>query len=549
MEHRIEDEIGMINEDEEGRFLLKEHPLGNNINSTVTSSGTKLHWANYFKTLIFVSTTTLLFTIWTGVHIHQNRRMKRYDFFPYTLFETTEDNQSGVYNRNDFRNAVGNTIPYWEGIYTSSSSKTIPHVGPCYLPKDIENWEEIMERNKHIESTEDIEYMDDFIRTTQQKNKRYDRNNDDLSGLCRPGFIIIGAGKCGTSSLYHYLTGHPRVLPAREKQIHYFKYYTRYPMRWYLKHFPSSESFLSSGTLMTGEASPGYLPEPAVAKRLLKWMTVRAGNGLDVPTSLPKLITVVRNPLERSWSSFKYNYVTPTIQKLMSKDKARNLFHPEQYYHQFLFSFEQLIEAELKNLEDCLKASGRGEKSTKSEFGSVREYRNEFLRREMGNLPPLIAIDDVCYGDEEPRKQFQEIIEKYPEKILKNVPNMHLVQALVGRSIYVLPLEFWYAIYPQDLLYVVCSEDLRDKPAETLSDLSDFLGLPSFDFSEVVEQGMFNVGGHVGYDTVTKWNETDTVDWSDIPISFDLRKRYMDFMHPYNERLFSLIGKRCHWDQ
>jgi hypothetical protein len=25
------------------------------------------------------------------------------------------------------------------------------------------------------------------------------------------------------SSLYHYLTDHPRVLPAKEKQIHYFK--------------------------------------------------------------------------------------------------------------------------------------------------------------------------------------------------------------------------------------------------------------------------------------------------------------------------------------
>jgi hypothetical protein len=25
------------------------------------------------------------------------------------------------------------------------------------------------------------------------------------------------------SSLYHYLTSHPRVLPAKEKQIHYFK--------------------------------------------------------------------------------------------------------------------------------------------------------------------------------------------------------------------------------------------------------------------------------------------------------------------------------------
>lgn len=76
-----------------------------------------------------------------------------------------------------------------------------------------------------------------------------------FSGLCRPGFLIIGAGKCGTSSLYQYLIGHDRVLPAKEKQIHYFKYYAGLPMEWYYKRFPSTESFLSSGALVTGEAA------------------------------------------------------------------------------------------------------------------------------------------------------------------------------------------------------------------------------------------------------------------------------------------------------
>ena len=46
---------------------------------------------------------------------------------------------------------------------------------------------------------------------------------ESVEGGCRPGFLIIGAGKCGTSSLYQYLVGHPRVVPAFEKQIHYFK--------------------------------------------------------------------------------------------------------------------------------------------------------------------------------------------------------------------------------------------------------------------------------------------------------------------------------------
>lgn len=549
MEDCAKDEVEMIHM-EEKNFLLQETPTKNNYSDNPSTSRTRCDFSK-FTYLALVTTLLLLCLLLVYfVYINQEESRKNNDLFPYAIFKTTEGNHSGLYDRNDFQNAFGNIVPYWEDMYTSDASKKITHIGPCYLPNNFDGWEEMIERNNHVESSQDVVYMDDFIRTTdRQKYKKSNRNGDDLSGLCRPGFIIIGAGKCGTSSLYHYLTGHPRVLPAREKQIHYFKYYTRYPMRWYLKHFPPAEPFLSSGALITGEASPGYLPEPAVAIRLLKWMTLRAGNGPNAPTSLPKLITIVRNPLERSWSSYKYNYVTPAIHTLMSKDKARNRIHSEQYYHQFLFSFEQLIEAELDNLEDCLKTSGRGESSTELMFNSLEEYSHEFKRRKGENLPPLIAIDDVCYGDDEPRQQFQDLVKKYPEKILEKVPNMHLVQSLIGRSIYVLPLEFWYAIYPHDLLYVVCNEDLRRKPAESLSGVSDFLGLPPFDFSEVVEQGLFNVGGNIGYDTVTKWNETETVDLNDIPISIHLRKRYLDFMHSYNERLFRLIGKRCDWNQ
>ena len=100
-----------------------------------------------------------------------------------------------------------------------------------------------MHQNQYIESEQDIEYRDLNV-----------EDDDDLSGLCRPGFIVIGAAKCATSSLYHYLTGHPRVLPAKNKQITYFRNYTEYPMKGYLSNFPPAETFLSNGTLMTGES-------------------------------------------------------------------------------------------------------------------------------------------------------------------------------------------------------------------------------------------------------------------------------------------------------
>jgi hypothetical protein len=97
-------------------------------------------------------------------------------------------------------------------INAESNHNGLPSWGPCYPPRDASssmNWEK------------------EIARAKDKKGEHAYRHNQEtidggIDGMCRPGFIIIGAGKCGTSSLYHYLTGHPRVLPATVKQIHYF---------------------------------------------------------------------------------------------------------------------------------------------------------------------------------------------------------------------------------------------------------------------------------------------------------------------------------------
>lgn len=75
-------------------------------------------------------------------------------------------------------------------------------------------------------------------------------NNSHL----QPEFIIIGAEKCGTSSLYTYITKHPQILGVFEKEIHFFTYHFNYGLDWYLSHFPK----LPWGYL-TGEASTSYI--------------------------------------------------------------------------------------------------------------------------------------------------------------------------------------------------------------------------------------------------------------------------------------------------
>ena len=126
----------------------------------------------------------------------------------------------------------------------------------------------------------------------------------ELLGLCRPSFLIIGAGKAGTSSLYSYLQRHPKVLPARVKQTHFWKYdYSgRASIPGYYRNFPNATAFGGKGEgHVTGEASPGYLPSSESAERTGKYL-----KGV-------KIIVMIRDPVERAFSSYKYNYVNAIL--------------------------------------------------------------------------------------------------------------------------------------------------------------------------------------------------------------------------------------------
>ncbi|RMH77884.1 MAG: sulfotransferase [Cyanobacteria bacterium J007] len=106
-----------------------------------------------------------------------------------------------------------------------------------------------------------------------------------------PDFLIIGAQKCGTTSLYHYLVQHPKIIPARQKEVHFFDLNFDRGLEWYTAQF-FPESY-EDGRL-TGEASPYYVFHPLVAKR--------------VYNTFPKikLILLLRNPIDRAWSHYHH---------------------------------------------------------------------------------------------------------------------------------------------------------------------------------------------------------------------------------------------------
>jgi hypothetical protein len=112
-----------------------------------------------------------------------------------------------------------------------------------------------------------------------------------------PSFLIVGAQRCGTTSMYKTLTEHPGVVPAvLHKGVHYFDTSYHRGTDWYRGHFPTEASArraVSDGDPLpiTGEASPYYMFHPLAPERI----------GADLPGV--RLVALLRDPVERAYSA------------------------------------------------------------------------------------------------------------------------------------------------------------------------------------------------------------------------------------------------------
>ncbi len=111
-----------------------------------------------------------------------------------------------------------------------------------------------------------------------------------------PDYLILGASKSGTSSLYEYLIQHPKVKPAITKQIHYFDKYFERGISWYKICFPLNLKKIFFKKFITGEATPYYLCHPLAPSRISKLFPH------------VKLIILLRNPIDRAFSHYQMEF-------------------------------------------------------------------------------------------------------------------------------------------------------------------------------------------------------------------------------------------------
>ena len=132
-----------------------------------------------------------------------------------------------------------------------------------------------------------------------------------IFGQDYPDFLIIGAQKGGTSSLYSYLLQHPNILPSLTKEVHFFDRPSNRKKghRWYKSHFPTRWEKQRKQAI-TGEATP--LMQYFHAPRLISEA---------MPTV--KIIMLLRNPVDRALSHYKHNTRRPGREPLSFSDAIR----------------------------------------------------------------------------------------------------------------------------------------------------------------------------------------------------------------------------------
>ena len=165
--------------------------------------------------------------------------------------------------------------------------------------------------------------------------------------LVRPNLFILGAGKCGTTSLHHALSGHPEIYLTRVKEPSFFSsgfQVVANPIE-YFNLFPETE-----GKRLYGEASHVYFSAPEAAPVLRQLF----------PDA--RFLLMVRDPVLRAHSLYRHmrrygHEPLSTFERALGAEDAR-FADPEfradcpQYFWNYMYVRSSLYDLQLRRYLD-----------------------------------------------------------------------------------------------------------------------------------------------------------------------------------------------------
>ena len=153
-----------------------------------------------------------------------------------------------------------------------------------------------------------------------------------------PNFLIIGAMKSGTTTLYHALKCHPDIFMAEVKEPQFFSDEKKIElsMSWYESLFKNA-----TNQKAVGEASTNYSKYPL-------FKHVPESIKLHIPDA--KLIYIIRNPIDRIYSQFTHNYYIGRVDNDLNRviTQNQNYINTSRYYMQLKRYLEVFDNSQIK---------------------------------------------------------------------------------------------------------------------------------------------------------------------------------------------------------
>ncbi|MEC9362813.1 MAG: sulfotransferase [Pseudomonadota bacterium] len=250
-----------------------------------------------------------------------------------------------------------------------------------------------------------------------------------------PNFVIIGAQKSGTTSLYEYLRAHPDVFMSSPlKEPGYFLGPDVVPQFWKRRGIDVA----SPDELLERHMLQGYRGQPLFGEASTYYTIGRRSRREHIPQHMAaadrrmKLIYIVRDPLERIRSNYLHSVrrgtSTGSIADFLNSGEGRIALLTSQYHFQIeayrasfpaeqllVLIFEEFVAAPEAGMRQVFEFLGLGRAATSMAFAAhnVSENRSD------------LAADQRLRADE---KQWEEL-----RALL--LPDVEKLLAYLGRDI------------------------------------------------------------------------------------------------------------------
>jgi hypothetical protein len=220
-----------------------------------------------------------------------------------------------------------------------------------------------------------------------------------------PNFLIIGAMKGGTTSLWHYLRSHPQVFMPQRKEPHFFsdaEVWSR-GLEWYEEQFSDAPPT----AVAVGEASTTYSKHP-------HYPGVPARIASVIPDV--RLIYMIRQPIERMRSQYLHH-----VAKGREHDPAEKALLSEPTYLN-CSRYAMQIACYLEHFDRNQLLILTSEELRGDRISTLRRVY-EFLEIDEGWVPPM--VDHEFYRTGERRKVRPTTLK------IRRVPGFHSVGRLI----------------------------------------------------------------------------------------------------------------------